>query len=416
MIRHQRFQPVLRATTPKRGRRLVRPVLVRMHRYVGLFLAPVLCVAGLTGSVSVYRDEIDAALNPDLFATRGEDRHLPLSVLLEKARRDFPHADIWALAYRPVPRHTIVGYLTMGQTRDHLRADDEFFLEPSEGRLLGTRASEGCCLTRRALMPFVYRLHYSLDLGTTGTWILGIAAIAWTIDCLVGLCLTFPLGTRPWRTDFWSRWGHIWTIAMSRGMVRVVFDLHRTFALWLWIVLLGIAISGVALALGTQVFEPTVRMLLPSAPSLPVSIGGGCPARGDARAAIDAAEATATCFAWTHGIHDPPSAVIFDQQAATATFYLFGHDGRPPAGLGSPLVTVDLRSGRVSNATVPGAGRLADLVLQVQDPWHSGRLAGGIGRIVVCLSGIAVSMLSVTGVMIWRRKRVAKRKPAIVFQ
>ncbi|MFQ5415166.1 MAG: PepSY domain-containing protein, partial [Phycisphaerae bacterium] len=42
------------------------------------------------------------------------------------------------------------------------------------------------------LMPFVYRLHHSLALGTVGTWIFGVVALLWTLDCFVGAWLTFP--------------------------------------------------------------------------------------------------------------------------------------------------------------------------------------------------------------------------------
>ncbi|MCQ9154477.1 PepSY-associated TM helix domain-containing protein [Acidomonas methanolica] len=405
MTGYEHFRPEPPATRLMRPRRRIRPILLLMHRYVGLILAPILCLAGLTGSISVYRDEIDAALNPDLFTTTGRDRHLPLSTLLENARRDFPDAEIWALAYRPPPGHTIRGFLLPPRDGKAARSNDEFFLAPDDGRLIGARASEGCCLTRREAMPFIYRLHYALDLGITGTWILGIAAMVWTIDCVVGLALTFPLGKAPWRSEFWSKWKHIWTISISRGPVRALFDLHRAVSLWLWIVLLGMAVSGVALALGSQVFEPVVRTLLPSERSAAIAPGADCPTRIKSRPAIDAAEAQAECFVWRHGIHEPPAAVILDSSGKSATFYLFGPDGREPAGLGSPVVTVDLTSGLLSDETVPGHGRLGDLVLQMQDPWHSGRLAGTAGRIMICLSGIAVAILSVTGVMIWIRKR-----------
>ena len=43
--------------------------------------------------------------------------------------------------------------------------------------------------------------------------------------------------------------------------------------------------------------------------------------------------------------------------------------------------------------------------MQAQFPLHSGRILGLPGRILVSLLGLAVAMLSLTGVVIWMRKR-----------
>ncbi len=47
----------------------MRKFCVRAHRWVGLLLAGFLCVAGLTGSLLVWNDELDAAINPAMFRT-----------------------------------------------------------------------------------------------------------------------------------------------------------------------------------------------------------------------------------------------------------------------------------------------------------------------------------------------------------
>ncbi|WP_408884472.1 PepSY domain-containing protein [Komagataeibacter xylinus] len=47
--------------------------------------------------------------------------------------------------------------------------------------------------------------------------------------------------------------------------------------------------------------------------------------------------------------------------------------------------------------------------MQLPLPWHSGRIAGPGGRILICLSDLAVCMLVVTGIMIWQRKRQTRQ-------
>jgi uncharacterized iron-regulated membrane protein len=47
--------------------------------------------------------------------------------------------------------------------------------------------------------------------------------------------------------------------------------------------------------------------------------------------------------------------------------------------------------------------------MQLQFPVHSGRILGTAGRVLVSVLGVAIAALSVTGVLIWARKRKARR-------
>ncbi|HWT51888.1 MAG TPA: PepSY-associated TM helix domain-containing protein, partial [Caulobacter sp.] len=56
----------------------------------------------------------------------------------------------------------------------------------------------------------------------------------------------------------------------------------------------------------------------------------------------------------------------------------------------------------------PWVGTAADIFVQAQFPLHSGRILGLPGRILISLTGLVVAALSVTGVVIWWRKRKAR--------
>lgn len=74
-------------------------------------------------------------------------------------------------------------------------------------------------------------------------------------------------------------------------------------------------------------------------------------------------------------------------------------------GLGSPMLYYDAHTGARVGVTQPGHGTAADVFTQMQFPLHSGQIGGLAGRIVVCALGLVVAMLSVTGVVIWWKKR-----------
>ncbi len=64
--------------------------------------------------------------------------------------------------------------------------------------------------------------------------------------------------------------------------------------------------------------------------------------------------------------------------------------------------------GRFLGDRVPWQGTAADIFVQAQFPLHSGRILGLPGRILISLMGLVVAALSVTGVVIWARKRRAR--------
>jgi uncharacterized iron-regulated membrane protein len=85
----------------------------------------------------------------------------------------------------------------------------------------------------------------------------------------------------------------------------------------------------------------------------------------------------------------------------------FGKDHVP--GLGNAWLYFDGTTGVGVGGHVPGEGSAGDLFHQLQYPLHSGQILGLPGRIVICITGLAVTMLSITGVVIYARKRRAHR-------
>jgi uncharacterized iron-regulated membrane protein len=72
------------------------------------------------------------------------------------------------------------------------------------------------------------------------------------------------------------------------------------------------------------------------------------------------------------------------------------------------MLVLDGRSGEAAGGRVPFEGTAADIFMQLQFPLHSGRIAGLPGRILISLLGLVVAMLSITGIVIWAKKRGAQ--------
>lgn len=79
--------------------------------------------------------------------------------------------------------------------------------------------------------------------------------------------------------------------------------------------------------------------------------------------------------------------------------------------MGASWQYIDDQTGQLLMTEVPGQGSAGDFFAQLQFPLHSGTIAGLTGRIVIAITGVCVAVLSITGIIIWWRKRGARRRP-----
>lgn len=78
--------------------------------------------------------------------------------------------------------------------------------------------------------------------------------------------------------------------------------------------------------------------------------------------------------------------------------------------MGTKTLYFDGITGAGLGDSVPWTGTAADIFMQLQFPLHSGRIAGLPGRVLLSVMGIIVAALSLTGIVIWFKKRLARLK------
>jgi uncharacterized iron-regulated membrane protein len=251
-----------------------------------------------------------------------------------------------------------------------------------------------------------------------GIWLLGGVAILWTLDCFVGFYLTLPprqksapkaAAQMPGR-GFWARWKPAWTIKTSASAYRINFDIHRAFGLWLWGVLFTVAFTAFSLNLYTEVFYPIMSKVSKVTPSpfdqrTPVDHNTPIIATRSYAQVLDNARAEATKRGW----RAPAGGVFYSPEYGIygVAFHEPGGD-HGAAGVGPPYLYYDGRTGQLAGVRQPWVGTAADIFVQAQFPLHSGRILGLPGRILISATGLVVAALSVTGVVIWLRKRQAR--------
>ncbi|HET9953676.1 MAG TPA: PepSY-associated TM helix domain-containing protein [Polyangiaceae bacterium] len=238
------------------------------HRYVGLGLAALLVVVGLTGSLLAFQHELDVALNPELWRAIPEPgaRLLEPFELSERVQRQLPSG----LSHGSVQFELVPGEARPFWVESAPGRWEQHFANPYTGELLGSRRWGDIAEGKRNLVPFLYRLHYALALDGFGQWLLGIAALLWSLDCFVGAYLTFPVrspgaGSRS-PVGWLRRWFPAWLVRTSKPFA-MVFTGHRAAGLWLWGMLFVFAWSAVGLNL-PHVYRPVTRAVFGLEPNV----------------------------------------------------------------------------------------------------------------------------------------------------
>ena len=397
--------------------KMLRPLLVKVHRWFGLSAALFLFIAGLTGAIISWDHELDAWLNPQLFQARSAGQRLAGPVLSGLALANlveaaYPQMQVTYVLTQSEPGHTSTMMVEGRPDRQTgVPADlgyNQIAVDPVTAEIQGQRTWGELSLRRENLLPFLYKLHYTMFLPQAGgieigIWLMGIIGALWAVDCLVALWLSFP-NRRSWRKSLAFRW--------RAGGHKLNFDLHRSGGVWLWSLLLILAVTSVSMNLEKPVVRPLLQIFStltpdPFAYSSVASPGASAAVTRLSRERIvELAERERQRRGWSL----PVGGIFYSSATGLygVGFFEAGND-HGDAGLGNAWLYFDARNGQLAGSKIPGTGSAGDLFLQAQFPLHSRRILGLPGRILISLMGLAVAMLSVTGVFIWMRKRSVRR-------
>ena len=408
----------------------LRPFFGLLHRYVGLTIAGFLIISGLTGAVISWSAQLERLLSPEIYYAPTTGPSKPTFEVVRQIEARYPEVQVTGVLFEPDEPTLATGFGVSPRVNPATGklfepGFNSVYVDMATGKETGkVNAGEPWPITRANLMSFLYVLHYSLHIpelwgiDTWGAWLLGSIALLWTIDCFVGFYLTLPSRERnlpvasaaPSRS-WWQRWKPAWKIRRKAGSYKFNFDIHRAFSLWTWPLLFIIAFTAFSLNLYREVFFPAMTAVSNVTPSpfdtrTPTDKHKPIAARIGFERALEIGRKGAAARGWDgkasemyyanqYGIY----GVIFPRPGD-------GHDGI--GGVGHRELYIDGLDGRILGDRRPWHGTAADIFVQAQFPLHSGRILGIPGRILSSLIGLVVATLSMTGLVIWWRKRAAR--------
>jgi len=355
--------------------------LFLLHSWLGLIAGLGLILIGVTGSVLVFRSELDSVLVPGLVKAENTGKpRLGLDALITEFRKHLPTHEVggWQPGEKPDDADQV--YVTPHGTSETKMV----YVDPATGVPRGNPMETDGIFT-----AWLLELHYAFLGGHTGEIITGVLAV---LLCLLGITGVI-LYRNFWKTLFQLRWGKSARMFFSDfhkmvGISSTIFNLILGFtgAWWNLSHIIGHMIDG---------DDPE-----------PVTITGPSYASSLSLDALlkEAAKAVPGFQARYVSFPSAPEEEI--------GFYgsLEGqHVFRSPYG---SSVTFNATTGEQSTAADIRNGTAWEQFYDAFRPLHYGTFGGLTVKILWCLGGLAPGILAVSGALMYFKRKWPARRTA----
>ncbi|MDP1645836.1 MAG: PepSY-associated TM helix domain-containing protein [Thiobacillus sp.] len=358
----------------------VRSVVFNLHLYTGLAVGLLLVLSGLTGSLLVFREEIEGLVYPELMKTAPRDERVPVQAVLEAVGRAYPQDRPFSIRLPRTPQQTYL--VRMNGAHDLL-----VYADPYSGKILGALRQED------TFTGWISLLHTQLLSGERGETLLGIGAMLLVCMGVTGIILWWPRHGKI-SPGFKIRWPAHWK--------KVNFDLHRASGIYAALFLLITAFTGVSLVFNKNVaglINAVTQSPARTAPPLSEPLLAGMPTPS-----LD--------MLLQQADHIPPATVItwinFPQtpRAPWVVRKKLPQESHPN---GRNFIYLDQYTGRVLQVENTLEAPLGTRINNVLYLIHIGVIGGTPTRILQVAVGLSPTVLFVTGFVRWKNRRKGKR-------
>ena len=369
----------------------VRPLLRKIHLWLGLTLGLPFLVLAVTGSALVFYIELDKLLHPSIQVETSRpapDWSSPVwDRALASGRALVPGGTgKWSFEVTGKPGSIPARYYPPAAGHGGHGADPLMVWFTPDGRQVLRNARWG-----DYLMTFVYDIHRNLLAGDTGNYVVGWIGVAALFLLLTGLMVWWPRGS----------WRKALAYKPHASTSRRLYDLHKLVGLWSLLFLLILSATGALLALPAEKTWLLARIVAPVVPvPSPVST-----------ASVGQQVPVATALAAAHrALPDARMAWIDVPGPGDGVFRIRAQaPGDPTDRFPYSFVFIDQYSGTVLAVHDIRNGTASTIISNWIRPLHDASVGGLATRILGVAVGLAPLILFVTGLLRWNKRRAARR-------
>ena len=208
----------------------LRILWLNLHLILALSFGLLFVLQGLTGSINLFRDEIDQFLHPELLVHPEQHPPLSLDQLLAVVHEAEPDRNgVWTLELPSNSQQALIAWFEKPrESVGAFYAPFMLYINPYNGAILARR------FWGQTEVTWLYDLHSHLCLGQQGREYLAYIAVFLAISAISGLILWWP-GCRGLFLSFRVRFS-TWT--------DFSYDIHRLWGFFTSLGLLILALSG----------------------------------------------------------------------------------------------------------------------------------------------------------------------------
>ncbi len=340
----------------------VRGALRKLHLWAGLTAALLLLLLGVTGSVMVFEEEIDDALNARLAWVQPAGKRLSLVEMKAALEKANPGATVTSIGIPASEAHSWSAFLRGGKGVS---------FNPYTGAVLGAAAD------RNNFTGNLHQFHLRLLAGPTGKAIVGFAGPFLLFLSITGLILWWPRKI----------------LTLGR---RFNFDLHNTVGVYSWIFLMIFAFTAIIIHWESE--ASAAANWLANSPEAPPFPQRQPAPPGAARLTpdqlLDIAQTTAP----------GARATMIQLEGNPIRIPMKYPEDRTPAGRTN--IFLNAYTGEVVFHLNARTGPLGFRMVKLWNrEIHTGDIFGWPTRILASLASLALPVMAITGPLIWWSRR-----------
>ncbi|HVM88992.1 MAG TPA: PepSY-associated TM helix domain-containing protein [Puia sp.] len=374
----------------------VNKVLFKIHSWLGLFNGVWLLFLGITGSLLVFNSELDAWIHKDILSVQPQQQRLPVDSLYKIVRAKYPTAMGTTIIHFPKEKTDCISFRIYVEDLNApaQRWDEMYYMDinPYNGKIL--REGNYKDISKSFLL-WCSTFHWNLQFGNIGVLIVTIAGILLFINILTGIiiyrkyffkALIFraPVKWKNWRTG-------------TSG-------LHRYIGVW------SIVFNILIFYSGLQMTWMSLTKDYYKKPE-PLQYNNGQYASIDAM--MNDVQKIFPGFRQKY-FYIPFSKVIMNGTNMSYASEMGSVPGTPSIiPTSNSHIDFDVNTGKVV-ATVNANDEIKEKNLwekfnYIAYSFHAGTFLGIFSRVLYVFVGIAPAFLSLSGFMLWwRRKKIIK--------
>lgn len=359
------------------------------HKWTALISGLFVLFVSLTGTLAVFKNEIDATLTPGRSVTPQTSTRAPLESVVASMNRAYPGRNVSNIDVADPRLAWDVDKVSIKVKQpDGESVSREIFFNPWSGRITGSREGEDLAnVIRQAHLRFYY-------FGWQGRVAVGVVGLALLISTITGWLIYKPF----MKKLVWGR------MRWKQRLQLVVSDWHKMIGFAAIVFNLVIALTGAVLGLENLArFSDKARQTMHPAPSK--AIKKQVPATIENRLTVD--EAVAKVQGAIPGF---VATRINLPRAKKSNWLIRGDVNGHFSARGTSWAVVQAVNGQVLEKHDARAAAPLTRAYNLSEPLHFGDFAGVPIRVLYLLLGLFSSSLSITGFWLWALKNW-KRTP-----